>query len=80
MESAQYKKIVRDDVVTSNVPSMIFSVHNFMKSIEFITFMNATLLKHKGQTFYKISQARNLLPLESGVRNLGSTSAGFIGV
>ena len=53
------KTIVCDDVATPNVPSMNFSVHNFMKSIEFNTLMNATLLKHDGQTFYQISAAGN---------------------
>jgi hypothetical protein len=74
------KTISCDDVATPNVPSMDFSILNFMKSIEFSTFMNATLLKHNGESFYQISQAGNFLPLQSGVRNLGSTSAGFIGV
>ena len=72
------KTIVCDDVTTPNVPSMNFSVHNFMKSIEFNKFMNAALLKHDGKIFCHFSQAGNFVPLESGKRNLGSTSAGFI--
>jgi hypothetical protein len=50
-----------------------------MKSIEFNTLMNATLLKHNGQTFYQISATGNFLPLEDDVRNFGSTSFSFIG-
>ena len=46
------KIIVCDDIATPNVPSMNFSVQKFMKSIEFNTLMNATLLKHNGKTFY----------------------------
>jgi hypothetical protein len=41
--------------------------------------MNATLLKHNGETFYQISEARNFLPLEDDRESIGSTSASFIG-
>jgi len=74
------KTIVCDDVATPNVLPVKFSVQNLTKSIEFSKFMNATLLKHDGFSFYQILADGNCLPLEDDCQNIGSTRASLIGV